>query len=88
MKERVSPNNEPITFPMRLAMAGFSGAVGGAVGAPADMINVRMQNDIKLPKDSSERRNYKHAIDGLMRVIREEGIAKVYLLFFRFTIKA
>ena len=79
MKERVSPNNEPITFPMRLAMAGFSGAAGGVVGAPADMINVRMQNDIKLPKDSAERRNYKHAIDGLIRVIREEGIAKVYL---------
>ena len=77
IKEKLSPNNEPITFPMRLALAGFSGAAGGVVGAPADMVNVRMQNDIKLPKDSEQRRNYKNAIDGLIRVVREEGIMKV-----------
>ena len=77
LKEKVSPNNEPISFPMRLAMAGVSGAAGGVVGAPADMVNVRMQNDIKLPVDSDQRRNYKHAIDGLIRIIREEGIMKV-----------
>lgn len=35
------------------------------------MINVRMQNDIKLPP--SERRNYKNAIDGLIKVYRNEG---------------
>ena len=29
----------------------FSGACGGFVGTPCDMINVRMQNDIKLPVD-------------------------------------
>ena len=62
---------------MRLAMAGVSGAAGGVVGAPADMVNVRMQNDIKLPIDSDQRRNYKHAIDGLIRIIREEGVMKV-----------
>ena len=33
-------------------MAGLSGAFGGFVGSPADMINVRMQNDVKLkPED-------------------------------------
>ena len=60
-------------------MAGVSGGIGGIVGAPADMVNVRMQNDIKLPKDSPHRRNYKHAIDGLIRVMREEGLTKVFL---------
>lgn len=30
-------------------MAGVAGATGGFVGTPGDMINVRMQNDIKLP---------------------------------------
>ena len=80
MKQKVSPNNEPISFGMRLAMSGFSGAVGGVVGAPADMVNVRMQNDIKLPPDSAQRRNYKHAIDGLIRVVREEGLIKVLLI--------
>ena len=75
----MSPNGEAITFPMRLMMAGVSGGIGGIVGAPADMVNVRMQNDIKLPKDSPDRRNYKHAIDGLWRVMREEGLTKVAL---------
>ena len=40
------------------------------------MINVRMQNDIKLPAD--QRRNYKHAIDGLIQVARKEGIVKLF----------
>ena len=75
----MSPNGESISFPMRLVMAGVSGGIGGIVGAPADMVNVRMQNDIKLPKDSPHRRNYKHAIDGLIRVMREEGLTKVFL---------
>jgi hypothetical protein len=44
-------------------------------GAPADLVNVRMQNDCKLPKD--QRRNYKHAIDGIVRIWREEGPKKL-----------
>lgn len=50
--------------------------VGGIAGSPADLINVRMQNDIKLPE--AERRKYKHAIDGFFRIIREEGAAKLF----------
>jgi solute carrier family 25 (mitochondrial dicarboxylate transporter), member 10 len=30
-----------------------------------------MQNDLSLPPN--QRRNYKHALDGLIRMIREEG---------------
>ena|ERR1700734_726242 len=47
------------------------GRIGGAVGNPADVLNVRMQNDMSLPVE--QRRNYKHALDGLIRLIREEG---------------
>lgn len=75
-KQRVSPKGESIPFPKRVAMAAFAGACGGFIGTPGDMINVRMQNDIKLPSD--KRRNYKHAIDGLMRVTREEGFRKLF----------
>ncbi len=46
------------------------------LGAPADLVNVRMQNDCKLPKE--QRRNYKHAIDGLVRIYREEGPKKLF----------
>ena len=43
---------------------------------PGDLLNVRMQNDIKVPPE--QRRNYKHACDGLIRVVREEGFARLF----------
>jgi dicarboxylate transporter 10 len=52
-------------------MASASGFLGGIAGNPADVLNVRMQHDAALPK--AERRNYKNAIDGMIRMIREEG---------------
>ena len=57
-------------------MASTSGFLGGIAGNPADILNVRMQNDAALP--AAERRNYKHAIDGLVRMIREEGFASIF----------
>uniref|UniRef100_A0A914RR90 Mitochondrial dicarboxylate carrier n=1 Tax=Parascaris equorum TaxID=6256 RepID=A0A914RR90_PAREQ len=62
-------------FPGAL-IAGISGACGGWVGTPGDMVNVRMQNDMKLAPE--KRRNYKHAIDGVIRVAREEGVTKLF----------
>ncbi|XP_049276591.1 mitochondrial dicarboxylate carrier-like [Anopheles funestus] len=60
----------------KAALAGAAGAAGGFIGTPADMVNVRMQNDIKLPLE--QRRNYKNAVDGLFRVYREEGFARLF----------
>lgn len=57
-------------------MASTSGFLGGIAGNPADILNVRMQNDAALP--AAERRNYKHAIDGLFRMIREEGVGSLF----------
>ena len=59
------------SFPTLIAMASTSGFLGGVAGNPADVLNVRMQHDAALPM--SERRNYKNAIDGLIRMTREEG---------------
>lgn len=39
------------TFSGKIALAGLSGLIGGIVGTPADMVNVRMQNDVKLPME-------------------------------------
>uniref|UniRef100_A0A336M4C8 CSON000859 protein n=1 Tax=Culicoides sonorensis TaxID=179676 RepID=A0A336M4C8_CULSO len=63
-------------FAQKVFLAGAAGCAGGFVGTPADMVNVRMQNDIKLPME--QRRNYKNAIDGLFRVYREEGARKLF----------
>lgn len=66
----------PMPFYQKVLVAGGAGAAGGVVGTPGDLINVRMQNDIKLPLNL--RRNYKHAIDGLIRVIQEEGVRRLF----------
>ncbi|PNF25557.1 Mitochondrial dicarboxylate carrier [Cryptotermes secundus] len=75
-KQAVSPDGESVPFYQRVGLASLAGAAGGLVGTPADMVNVRMQNDIKLSAES--RRNYKHAFDGLIRVYREEGTRRLF----------
>lgn len=35
-------------FASKVLLAGVAGAMGGFIGTPADMVNVRMQNDVKL----------------------------------------
>jgi solute carrier family 25 (mitochondrial dicarboxylate transporter), member 10 len=56
-----------------IAMSCTAGFIGGFAGNAADVLNVRMQHDAALP--ANERRNYKHAIDGLIRMAREEGLS-------------
>jgi dicarboxylate transporter 10 len=75
MKERLSKRQQP-TFPTLVAISSAAGFLGGLVGNPADVLNVRMQHDAALPE--AEQRKYKHAIDGLVRVIREEGVASLW----------
>ncbi|KAG5878010.1 hypothetical protein JTB14_025465 [Gonioctena quinquepunctata] len=76
MYEVAKQNMKSDSFYARVGIAGIAGAAGGFIGTPADMVNVRMQNDIKLPKE--KRRNYKNAIDGLMRVYKEEGVRRLF----------
>ncbi|VDM54847.1 unnamed protein product [Angiostrongylus costaricensis] len=70
------PSDQPLPFYQKAFLAGVSGACGGFVGTPGDLVNVRMQNDVKLPPP--ERRNYKHAVDGVFRILREEGLARLF----------
>ncbi|KAF7262444.1 hypothetical protein EG68_00359 [Paragonimus skrjabini miyazakii] len=69
-------SGKTIAFYEQLTVAGFSGFIGGLCGQPADLVNVRMQNDMKRPP--AERRNYKHCFDGLIRVYRQGGLAELY----------
>lgn len=48
----------PDSFFGKIMIAAVAGAAGGFVGTPADLVNVRMQNDMKLPPDSPKRRKY------------------------------
>ncbi|XP_071962237.1 mitochondrial dicarboxylate carrier-like [Antedon mediterranea] len=68
--------NLPLPFYQKALIAMFAGACGGIVGTPPDMINVRMQNDMKIAPEY--RRNYKHIFDGIWRVYTEEGVRKMF----------
>lgn len=59
-----------------LPLSMFAGAVGGAVGNPADVVNVRMQNDRSLPENL--RRNYRNAFDGLAQITKSDGVLGLY----------
>ncbi|CAK6438619.1 unnamed protein product [Pipistrellus nathusii] len=77
VRDRLAQGSEgPLPFYKKVLLGAVSGFIGGFVGTPADMVNVRMQNDMKLPQD--QRRNYAHALDGLYRVAREEGPRKLF----------
>lgn len=61
------------TLPLltKISLASLAGAIGGIVGCPADLTNVRMQADGRLPVE--QRRNYKSAFHGLYHITRDEG---------------
>ena len=71
LKETFTTTYSAPSLPSLIAMASTSGFLGGVAGNPADVLNVRMQHDAALP--SSQRRNYKNAVDGIIRMTREEG---------------
>ena len=77
LKSRIStdPANPPSLLTL-VGMASLSGFLGGLVGNPADVLNVRMQSDRALPPE--QRRNYKHAFHGLSQMVRSEGPGSMF----------
>ncbi|RLV89084.1 Mitochondrial dicarboxylate transporter [Spathaspora sp. JA1] len=66
-----STNNQKPGTLVLLPMSMVAGALGGLIGNPADVANIRMQNDNTLPVE--QRRNYRNAFDGLYRICRDES---------------
>ncbi|CAI7745336.1 unnamed protein product [Closterium sp. NIES-54] len=77
-KMEEQPHMAPGGLPMykKVGAGLLSGAIGAAVGNPADMAMVRMQADGRLPLE--QRRNYKGALDAIARIRREEGSAALW----------
>lgn len=71
-----SPDNRHHSPAALVALASLSGLIGGIVGNPADVTNVRMQNDAALPPH--QRRNYTSAFNGLYKTYTYEGIAGLF----------
>lgn len=74
LKSRLTKRNNgrPPSFPILVAISSASGFIGGIAGNAADITNVRMQGDALLPAE--QQRRYKHALDGMWRMAREEGL--------------
>ncbi|EHH25302.1 hypothetical protein EGK_09098 [Macaca mulatta] len=107
VRDRVAKGSQgPLPFHQKVLLGSISGLAGGFVGTPADLVNVRMQNDVKLPQGQRRKTpglqqglggpsvgasgrgslmwsfrvpgSYAHALDGLYRVAREEGLRRLF----------
>ena len=78
LKQQISERTgqKQLSLAYTLPSSLFAGMMGGLAGNPADLINVRMQADRKLPPE--KQRHYRHAIDGLVRISREEGVGGLF----------
>ncbi|XP_013195544.1 mitochondrial 2-oxoglutarate/malate carrier protein-like [Amyelois transitella] len=63
-------------FGIKTLMGVAAGSIGAFVGTPAEVALIRMTADGRLPKE--QRRNYKNVADALLRIIREEGVLKLW----------
>ncbi|ORY56124.1 mitochondrial dicarboxylate carrier [Pseudomassariella vexata] len=71
LKQRATKEGEKPSLPLLIGLSTFSGFLGGISGNAADVTNVRMQQDRALPP--AQQRHYKHGLDGMFRLLREEG---------------
>ncbi|KAL2008664.1 hypothetical protein VTN00DRAFT_6858 [Thermoascus crustaceus] len=76
LKSHFTSSSSPPGLPTLIGMACTSGFMGGIVGNPADVLNVRMQSDAALPPE--KRRNYKNAFHGLVQMTRAEGPGSLF----------
>lgn len=75
-RERVvAPGETPNVF-QKLACGLSAGGIAAALCCPVEVALVRMQADGAKPV--AERRNYKHVFDAWGRVVREEGLSKLW----------
>ncbi len=70
------PDGRPPPFFVNLLLGVASGGLGSFIGTPAEVALIRMTLDGRLPP--AERRNYAHVFDALLRIIREEGVLKLW----------
>ncbi|KAK9897638.1 mitochondrial carrier [Cystobasidium minutum MCA 4210] len=76
-KEYLAHGNDGPLPIWKLAIAGSAaGAAGGLAGNPADIVLVRMISDVNRPAEQQHK--YKHAIQGVTRVVKEEGAMSLF----------
>eukprot|EP00928_Gymnodinium_smaydae_P071631 TRINITY_DN5516_c0_g1_i1.p1 TRINITY_DN5516_c0_g1~~TRINITY_DN5516_c0_g1_i1.p1 ORF type:complete len:311 (+),score=51.97 TRINITY_DN5516_c0_g1_i1:36-935(+) len=75
-EQRLQDTSGNISLMSRLQCATVSGALAAVVANPVDVVLIRMQSDGGWPQE--QRRNYRHAVDGLQKILRFEGVRVLY----------
>lgn len=70
------PSTGNMPLPSKIGAGLIAGAIGAAVGNPADVAMVRMQADGRLP--AAQRRNYTSVIDAITKMGKSEGITSLW----------
>ncbi|CAI9117907.1 OLC1v1019396C1 [Oldenlandia corymbosa var. corymbosa] len=70
------PHTNKMTLDRKICAGLIAGAIGAAVGNPADIAMVRMQADGRLP--AAQRRNYKSVVDAIAQMAKNEGVASLW----------
>ncbi|KAK9949416.1 hypothetical protein M0R45_004940 [Rubus argutus] len=70
------PETRNMPLPRKIGAGLIAGAIGAAVGNPADVAMVRMQADGRLPP--AQRRNYKSVVDAITRMAKQEGVTSLW----------
>ena len=75
--KRTVVSTPQVPFWLKILSGSLAGGIGAAVASPFDLTLVRMQADGRLPLE--QRRNYKHVVDGVVRITREEGPRALFI---------
>lgn len=73
LKSYLTNDKRNLTGLEKVACAMSAGALGGVMGTPCDLVNVRMQSDSKLKPGDPARRNYRNVVAGLANIYKTEG---------------
>jgi hypothetical protein len=64
-------------FLSKVLLGSVCGGVAALIGVPTEVALVRMTGDARQP-DVTKRRQYKHVFDALYRIVKEEGVKKLW----------
>ena len=76
LTKRAEDAGGKIAFKERAAAGLTAGGLAAFIGNPADLSLIRMQSDGLKP--AAERANYKGVVDALMRIAKNEGVARLW----------
>ncbi|KAH9554804.1 hypothetical protein CY35_08G081600 [Sphagnum magellanicum] len=77
LSDALSEEGKPLPFHMKAACGLVAGALSSVIGNPADLALLCMQADGSLPL--SQHHHYMNAFDALHRVVKEEGVSRLWL---------